>query len=106
MPELIIDTTMKSHEYRMYRARLSAETATARYSGEASKASARDRQLFLDSIKYCNTEFKEDANRQKACLDGVIPIKGEQHADVKLPAPKDKPKVAAKSGVKPTAKDK
>lgn len=90
LPELVKETAMQSHEYRMYRARLSAETATARYSAETGKASAQDRKLFIDSINLCRSEFKNDADRQKACLDQVIPIKASQQAQATA-----KPPVAA-----------
>lgn len=75
LASLITNVATKSHEYRMHRARLNAETATARYSGESAKYSARDRELFMDAIKLCGTEFKDEADRRKACLDQIIPIK-------------------------------
>jgi hypothetical protein len=75
LPTLIADATQKFHEYRMRRAQLNADIATTRYAGETAKHSTRDRELFMDSIKLCNTEFKDDAERKKACLDQVIPIK-------------------------------
>jgi len=72
----MIDTaTTKFQEYRLERARLSAQIANGRYAGETAKASARDRELFIESIKLCSTEFKDDAVRRKACLDQVIPVK-------------------------------
>lgn len=91
LPELVKDTATQSHEYRMYRAKLSAETVSARYSADTANASAQDRKLFIDSINLCKSEFKNDTDRQKACLDQVIPIKTGQQAqapveDKKLPA--------------------
>lgn len=72
---VLVEASGKFHDYRMERARLNANTATARYAGDAAKASARDRELFIDSMKFCKTEFKDDAPRLNACLDQVIPIK-------------------------------
>lgn len=63
------------HEYRMRRAQLNAETDIARYTGETAKSRARELELFMDSIKLCNTEFKDNAERKKACLDQLIPVK-------------------------------
>lgn len=88
---LVTKTAEQSHQYRMYRAQLGAETATAHYSADSAKASAQNRKLFIDSINLCKSEFKDDADRQKACLDQVIPIKTGQQAqapaeDKKLPA--------------------
>ena len=75
LAQLITDATKTFHEYRMRRAQLNADTANARYAGEIAMASTRDRQLFIDSINLCKAEFKDDAERKKACLDQVIPIK-------------------------------
>lgn len=77
---LVTKTAEQSHEYRMRRAQLSTEVATARYSADTAKASAQDRKLFIDSINLCKSEFKDDADRKKACLDQVIPIKTGQQA--------------------------
>ncbi|MDO9371511.1 MAG: hypothetical protein Q7U07_02815 [Gammaproteobacteria bacterium] len=75
LSSLVTKTAEQSHEYRKRRAQLSTEVATARYSADTAKASAQDRKLFIDSINLCKSEFKNDANRQNACLDQVIPIK-------------------------------
>lgn len=92
LTHLVNEATTQSHAYRMYRARLSAETATARYSADTAKASAEDRRLFMESIKLCKSEFKDDADRLRACLDQVVPIKNGQQAQV--PAGGDKPPAA------------
>ncbi len=75
LSDLIRDATQNLHAYRMRRAELNAQTVTARFAGETEKARARERELFMDSIKLCNTEFKDDAERKKACLDQIIPTK-------------------------------
>jgi hypothetical protein len=98
LPELVTETARQSHEYRMYRARLTAETATARYSADVAKASAEDRKLFIDSINLCKSEFKDDADRQKACLDQVIPLKAGQQAQ----APAKPPTKGGKPPAAPT----
>jgi hypothetical protein len=49
----------------------------ARYADDAVKFRARDRELFMESIKLCSTEFKDDERRRKACLDQVVPIKND-----------------------------
>jgi len=74
--EKLVDVTAKKfHEFRMHREQLYADTANARYAVETAKASSRDLELLMDSIKLCTTTFKDDADRQKACFDHVIPIK-------------------------------
>jgi len=109
LPELVKDTAMQSHAYRMYRARLSAETATARYSADTAKASAQDRKFFIDAINLCKSEFKDDAKRQNACLDQVIPIRSsdETQAPAKPPAesakPSSNPVMSLDKGTKPIA---
>jgi hypothetical protein len=75
LPTLLLTASNKFQEYRMTRSQLNANVATARYAGDAARASARDRELFIDSIKFCKAEFKSDAPREKACLDQVVPIK-------------------------------
>jgi hypothetical protein len=73
--QLITEASTMFQVYRLKRAQLDADKATARYAGETAKFSAQDRQLFIDSIKLCNTEFKNDEARRSACLDQVAPIK-------------------------------
>lgn len=67
------------HTYRMRRAELNANVALVQYAGQADQATARNRESFVSAIKLCNTDFKEtaDAERKKACLDAIIPIKAE-----------------------------
>lgn len=89
---LVNKTAEKSHKYRMYRAQLATEVATARYGADTARASAADRQLFIDAINLCESKFKDDTARKKACLDQVIPIKAEQQtqAPSKPPTAPDK----------------
>lgn len=75
LQKLIDVTGQNLHEYRMRRVQLNADMASARYTSEIAKARVRERELFMDSIKLCNTEFKDDAGRRKACLDQLIPTK-------------------------------
>ena len=87
LDQLITNATQKLHEYRMRRAQLNADAASARYAGETAKARARDRELFIHSIKLCNTEFKNDAEQKQACLDQVIPMKPAQNPPPFRPPP-------------------
>lgn len=96
LPELIKDVAGKSHEYRILRATLNAQTSSARYSGENTKALVRERELFLESMKACKTEFQEDAERRNACFDYVMAVKQAQQ-----PKPKPAPPVAATPKPKP-----
>ncbi len=75
LQKLIESSAKNFHEFRMRREQLNADTANARYASETAKACGRDRELLMESIKLCTTTFKDDADRQKACLDQVIPIK-------------------------------
>ncbi|MBI3246895.1 MAG: hypothetical protein HYZ50_10345 [Deltaproteobacteria bacterium] len=70
LPDLIPKAAKQFHEYRLERARLNAEAKMARYAGDVAKA----RQTLMDATKMCKTDFKDDAKRQKACLDQVIPL--------------------------------
>lgn len=93
----LIDTAAKSaDDYRKLRAQLSAEVATARYSGDSAKAEARGRELFIESLKTCNTEFKDDAARRNACLDKIIPLQSDNAAKVEKPKQKAPAKSAGK----------
>lgn len=75
---LVTKTGEQSHAYRMYRAKLGSEVATARYGADTATASAAGKQLLIDAINLCESKFKDDAARKKACLDQVIPIRTEQ----------------------------
>jgi hypothetical protein len=101
--DLVTEAASHSHDYRMYRAKLSAETSSARYGADAAKASAQDRKLFIDSINLCKSEFKDDADRQKACLDQVIPIKAGQQAQAPTEPPAEDKKPPAVGKKKPSA---
>jgi len=72
---LITDSSAMFQTYRLRRAELDTEKATARYAGERAKFSAQDRQLFIDSVKLCQSEFKTDEARRNACLDQIAPLK-------------------------------
>jgi hypothetical protein len=95
---LVKKTAIQSHQYRMYRAQLGAEIATARYRAVTEKASAEKSKFFIDSINLCKSAFKDDLDRQKACLDQFIPIKTGQQAQA--PAEGQNPPEAS---TKPTA---
>jgi hypothetical protein len=46
----------------------------------------RTGSLFIDSINLCKSAFKDDADRQEACLDQVVPIKaGQQGGEAAKP---------------------
>jgi len=83
LPTLISEAAKRAHDYRQLRAELSARTATARYAGEKSAAEARLLEVRNQSIKLCNTEFKDDPPRRTACLDKVVPT-----AEASKPNPK------------------
>lgn len=76
LPTLISDAAQKFHEYRKLRVTLNSDKASTRYAAEKEKASVRERELFIDSIKLCKTEFKDDPTRKESCLDQVIPKSG------------------------------
>lgn len=88
LPTLIKDAASKAHEHRLLRAKLSSQNSVARYTSDAAKSAVRERELFLEAIKTCNAEFKDDIQRKKACLDQVIPVGDDAQAVAKAPAPK------------------
>lgn len=75
LSDLIKDTSMKFDAYRTRRVELNASVAMAQYAGQADQAAARSREAFVNVIKLCNADFKDDADRRNACLDAIIPIK-------------------------------
>lgn len=74
---LITASSKSFGDYRTLRAELNAKVAVAQYAGQTDQASARNRESLVNAIKLCNTDFKdkEDAERKKACLDALIPVK-------------------------------
>lgn len=104
LKNLVEETAKQSHEYRMYRSKLSAEAVAARYSADTANSSAQDRKLFIDSINLCKDEFKDDTDRQKACLDQVIPIKAGQQPISPIRPPAKNKKSSAVSKGKPSGR--
>lgn len=104
---LIKDVAAKSHEFRMLRAKLSADVAIAQSGSQAAIASAREKEAIADAVKTCNTEFKDDAERRKACLDRIIPVPVAESPKPKpKPTPKAKPRPrsdGAEGAAKPAA---
>jgi hypothetical protein len=77
LPDLISDASGRFHTYRMRRAELNANVAVAQYAGQADQAAARKWESFVSAVKLCNTDFKDDTERRKSCLDAIIPVKAE-----------------------------
>jgi hypothetical protein len=103
LPALITDAATKSHEFRMLRAKLGAENNNARFASDGARAKVRELELLAEAIKLCNTEFKDDAARKKACLDRVVPVEAAAKTPAKEPA-KEPVKEAAKTPAKDPAK--
>lgn len=77
LPTLITDATTKAQQLRLAKVR-----------SDSAKALVREKELFGESIKLCNTEFKGDADRKRACLDQIIPIPVKSAQAAPTPAPK------------------
>ena len=103
LPTLITDAANKAHEFRKLRAKLGAENNNARFASDGARARVRELELLGEAIKLCNTEFKDDAARKKACLDRVVPVEASAKTPAKEPA-KEPAKDAAKTPAKAPAK--
>lgn len=80
---LIKDQATKAHEYRLRRAELSTQAAIARSGSEVEKIAARNKELTIEGLKLCDSDFKDDAIKRTACHSQFIPIK----ADAATPKP-------------------
>jgi hypothetical protein len=73
LPDVVRIATGQLHEFRLKRAELDTMRATAQYATQQSAAGEKDRQSFLEAVRFCKAEFSDDAARRGACLDTIMP---------------------------------
>lgn len=72
LPNVLKAATDNFHIYRVKRASLNADVAMAMSSAEVSRQRVREKELLIETMKFCTEQFKDDADRKNACLDQVL----------------------------------